>query len=388
MTAEGGAEGGDQQYSGSIRGVPADLAAVAGLVVLANLVVLAPVLNESPVRVVLGLVFVLVLPGYALVAALFPGTRAEAEEATAEAAAAGTDATRRGIDGVERAALSVALSIPVVSLLGLGLSLTPLGVNLQSTLPAVSLVTLGATALATSRRRQLPAEQRFHVPYPAWLAAGRNAFSQSQSRRDLALNVVLAVSVLLAVGSVTYAVAAPSEGEAFTEFYLLTENETGDLMAEDYPTEFTVNETKPIVVGIENHEHARTTYTMVTELQRVQVDGNETTVRDARELDRFGATIGPGGQNLSTRTLRPTMAGNRLRVAYLLYRGPAPADPSTANAYRSVHLWVTVQEAATDSSERKPTPFGVGLSDSKFAQSTRYDSSGCSTASSPASIIS
>jgi len=41
-----------------------------------------------------------------------------------------------------------------------------------------------------------------------------------------------------------------------------------------------------------------------------------------------------------------------------------------------------------DNSERKPTPLGVGPSDSKLVQSTRYDSSGCSTASSPASIIS
>lgn len=346
MTAEGGEESGDRQHSGTVRGIPADLAAVAGLVVLANLIVLAPVLNESPVRVVVGLVFVLVLPGYALVAALFPGHRTE--NTADEEGATDTDSMRRGIDGIERAALSVALSIPVVSLLGLGLSLTPLGVNLTSTLPVVSLVTLGATALAASRRRQLPAEQRFYLPYSTWLAAGRSAFSRSQPRRDLVLNVVLAVSVLLAVGSVTYAVAAPNEGETFTEFYLLTENETGDLVAEDYPTEFTLNESKPVVVGIENHERARTTYTVITQLQRVQIDGNETTVREAHELDRFSATVEPGGRELSTRALRPTMTGDRLRVAYLLYRGSAPADPSTANAYRSVHLWVSVQEAAAE----------------------------------------
>ncbi|AXG06280.1 hypothetical protein DU500_07430 [Haloplanus rubicundus] len=39
-------------------------------------------------------------------------------------------------------------------------------------------------------------------------------------------------------------------------------------------------------------------------------------------------------------------------------------------------------------SERKPTPSGVGVSDNIPRQSTRYDSSGCSTASRPASIIS
>jgi uncharacterized membrane protein len=34
--------------------------------------------------------------------------------------------------------------------------------------------------------------------------------------------------------------------------------------------------------------------------------------------------------------------GERLRLIYLLYRGDAPAAPSTATAYREVHLWVNV----------------------------------------------
>jgi hypothetical protein len=44
--------------------------------------------------------------------------------------------------------------------------------------------------------------------------------------------------------------------------------------------------------------------------------------------------------------------------------------------------------SAMTRSERKPTPLGVGVSDSIAHQSMRYDSSGCSTASNPASIIS
>ena len=39
-------------------------------------------------------------------------------------------------------------------------------------------------------------------------------------------------------------------------------------------------------------------------------------------------------------------------------------------------------------SKRKPRPSGRGSSDSKMPQPTCYDSSGCSTASNPASIIS
>ena len=49
---------------------------------------------------------------------------------------------------------------------------------------------------------------------------------------------------------------------------------------------------------------------------------------------------------------------------------------------------VVVRLSVMTRSERKPTPLGVGVSDSMGRQSTRYCSSGCSTASNPASIIS
>jgi len=320
--------------------LPVDLAAVVVLVGLAHLVVLAPVLRGSPVRVVLGLVFVLVLPGYAVVAALFPDGGPSSERTGGALESASAETVGGGIDGLERAALSLAVSIPVVSLVGLGLSLTPLGVGLSSVLPAVAVVTLGGTAVAAYRRRQLPPERRFRVPYRAWLRTGREAVFGPDSRRDLLVNAVLGVSILLAAGSVTFAVAAPTEGEAFTEFYLLTENETGDLVAGDYPTEFTTGESRPVVVGIENHEGQPVGYTVVVALQRVRTDG---TVLETRELDRFSVELDAGSTWHEERSVTPTTDGRRLRVAFLLYRGDLPANPSVNNAYRSTDLWVTVR---------------------------------------------
>lgn len=327
--------------------LPADLAAVVVLVVLADLIVLVPVLNDSPLRIVLSLPLVLVLPGYAVVAALFPERGGPADPPAGTASQQETEGSR-GIDRIERAALSVALSIPVVALTGLGLSLTPLGVRLAPILVAINVVTLGATAVAARRRARLPEAERFRVPYRTWLATGREWVFNPPSRTALVLNAILVASVLLAVGSVTYAVAAPNQGEAFTEFYLLTENETGDLVADDYPTEFTVGETRPIVVGIENHEHERVEYTVVAHLQRVRIDGNETIVLDTERLDRFSVTLADNETWQGERTIEPSMTGERLRVVYLLYRGSSPADPSVDTAYRSVHLWITVGPAETD----------------------------------------
>src|SRR5512147_965433 len=58
-----------------------------------------PVLNETIIRSALGLGVVLFVPGYALIAALFPG--------------------KKDIDGIERTALSFGLSIAVTPLIGL-----------------------------------------------------------------------------------------------------------------------------------------------------------------------------------------------------------------------------------------------------------------------------
>ena len=52
--------------------IPLDLALVIALTLACILFVLTPRLDETPVRVLLGLLLVLFLPGYSLVVALFP----------------------------------------------------------------------------------------------------------------------------------------------------------------------------------------------------------------------------------------------------------------------------------------------------------------------------
>jgi len=236
-----------------LRQLPADLVAVVGLVVLTNLTVFLPGVRATPLRIVFGLPLVLFVPGYALIAALFPEAGTDDAEPTAD----GTDGTAaalsdRGIDGIERVALSFGLSIAVVPLLGLVLNFTPWGIRLVPIMVAVSGFTFAMTALAASRRQALPPEERFSVPYRQWLDDGRTELFEPDSRTDAVLNVVLVCSVLLAAGSVAYAVTVPKQGESFSEFYLLTENETGDLVADGYPTEFQRGESRTLTVGIGN----------------------------------------------------------------------------------------------------------------------------------------
>jgi len=84
-----------------INHFPKDLALVIHLTLLCTPFVLIPLLNETPIRIILGLPLVLFLPGYSLITALFPG--------------------KDDLDGIARIALSFGLSIAITPLLGLAL---------------------------------------------------------------------------------------------------------------------------------------------------------------------------------------------------------------------------------------------------------------------------
>jgi len=70
----------------TVKKIPSDLFIIMGLVLLTDIFVLTPGINETMFRNILGLPLVLFLPGYALIAALFPA--------------------KSDLDGIERVALS------------------------------------------------------------------------------------------------------------------------------------------------------------------------------------------------------------------------------------------------------------------------------------------
>ncbi|CAD7776854.1 hypothetical protein FHEFKHOI_02017 [Candidatus Methanoperedenaceae archaeon GB50] len=98
--------------------LPEDLALVILFTLSCIPFVLIPPLNETPIRMLLGLPLVLFLPGYSLIAVLFP--------------------RRDDLSVIERIALSFGLSIAVVPLLGLALNYTPLGIRLSPVLITLS----------------------------------------------------------------------------------------------------------------------------------------------------------------------------------------------------------------------------------------------------------
>ncbi|MDS0261434.1 DUF1616 domain-containing protein [Haloarcula sp. S1CR25-12] len=325
--------------------VPADLAAVGVLVLATNVLVFLPVLRDTPLRVLVGIPLVLFAPGYALLAALFPESGLE-KSSVRDDSEPKLDSPAEGVSigGLERVALSLGLSIAVVALAGLLLNYTPWGIRSVPIMVALSGFTLSFTGIAVRRRWVIPEADRFRVPYRDWYARARAEFVAPDSQTDLVLNVGLVVSVLLLATSVGYAVSVPQEGESFSEFYLVTENESGQLVADDYPTEFDRGQPRSLVVGISNNEHEQTSYTVIVQLQRVTRLDNETRIDESTQLARYQPTLAHNETWTRQHSVAPETTGSGLRLRYLLYRGQVDEPIDRSAAYRKLHLWVDVTQ--------------------------------------------
>lgn len=334
----------------SVRWFPVDLAVVSGLVAATLLAVSTPTVRETWVRAVLGTLFVLVGPGYAVTAALFPessGSKSKSdgtERPDDRASTAFQPTLRGGITVAERGMFSLGVSILVVPLVALVLNFAPTDITPESLLFSVGGFTMAMVAVAAVRRWRVTPEKQFRVPYEDWYTSARTELLEHESTLEAALNVVLVASVLVAAGGGVYAVLGPQESQSFTEFYLLGENETGELAADGYPETIAQGENETVVVGIANHEHREIEYSVVVQLQEVRGTNDSSTVTDSRELDRFRVNVGENETVHRRHDIAPETTGERLRLQYLLYVDEAPADPVDGNAHRSVHIWVNVTD--------------------------------------------
>ena len=328
--------------------LPADLTAVILVTLLTGAAATLPVLRSTPLRSLLAVPFVLFIPGYAIVAALFPEA-GETAAATGNEPDGSAQTTAPGLTYVERAALSFGASIAVVPLVGLVLNLTPFGIQLAPVLLSVSGLTLATSALAAYRRLQLPANERFSVPYRQWGRSVAGVFSGHESNLDRALTVLTVLALLLAVTSAGYAFAVPKQADAFTELYLVTEQDDGELIADDYPTEFVSGESRSLVVGVGNYEHRTVEYSLVVELQSATVENNSTRIHERDELFRERLTVADEETWENEVTVTPEMTGERLRLSFMLFKSDPPSNPTMDEAYRETHLWISVSEGSEQS---------------------------------------
>ena len=292
---------------------PKDLALVIFLTLLCIPFVLIPPLNESQVRIIFGLPLVLFLPGYTLIAVLYP---------------------RKGdLDGIERVAFSFGLSIAIIPLLGLALNYTPFGIRLMPILIVLSVFTISLAFGAYVRRSRITEEYRFVLDFRALFKSIKESFKTADSKVDKILTIILIISIVLAISMVVYVIVTPKEGEKFTEFYVLGPNGT----ASDYPTNLKVGEKGEVIIGIVNHEYANVTY-------RWEVSLN------GEVIDEKSVELIPNDTWESPFTFKATRAGEDQKLEFLLYKNPfeksliknASQKTLRGEPYRLLQLWVDV----------------------------------------------
>jgi uncharacterized membrane protein len=285
-----------------LKHVPTDLALVILLTIVCIPFVLVPPLNDTSVRIILGLPLVLFLPGYALIAALFP--------------------RRDDLDGIERVALSFGLSIAITPLLGLALNYTPFGIRLTPVLTVLSVFTIALALAAWWRRGRIPEDARFAVDFGAFVTRLQEHFRASDSKLDKILTVILIAAIVVAISMVIYVIVTPKVGEKFTEFYVLGPGG----MAEDYPTNLSLGGLGTVIIGVVNHEYAEVTYQLT-----VQLDG-EVIGEERIALAHTETWEQPF-------LFKVTKAGEAQKLEFLLFRAGLDEEP-----YRSLHLWLDVHD--------------------------------------------
>ncbi|PSP55931.1 hypothetical protein BRC82_03390 [Halobacteriales archaeon QS_1_67_19] len=316
--------------------LPHDLFALIGYVVVAVALLSTPGVYGSPIAFAIGLPLLLFAPGYAFVSLLFPGATPD------DVGMDGRIETMRarGLTGTERVALGFGVSLALLPILGIAIALSSLEISPTTVLLGVSSASVAFAVGAAIRRLRRPTDRRFSVPFRAWLGAPRRRLA-GDSRVETALNVGLVAAILLTTVAIGYAVAAPGPSQSYTDVALLSQNETGELVAGGYPRDFRQGESKPLVVELRNEENERTSYAIVVELQRVGEDG---TVDEERQLATFTPIVEDGETWRTRHEVTPTMTGEDLRLVYLVYEGEPPDDPTVENAHRHVHVWVNVSQ--------------------------------------------
>lgn len=313
------------------RRIPNDVLVVLVAIGVVHLTV--RLFEGGPLRLAVALGFLLVVPGYALTTAVFPAVTTEDRQRGAHPFG---PARAAALDGVERAALSFGFSLVLLPLLGLAMAaiswpFTPLRIVGLTTVVVLALMGVGAV-----RRARLPPESRYDLPTGGWPRDGRLGGPAS----GRFVNLALAAVIVVGTGTLAAAVVAPQDGSAYTDMRLLTETDDGDLVAADYPTQFTRGEGQPLILEVVNHEDRTVEYTVVVKLERVQDDR----ITDSRRLHQFDRQLPAEGTWQVRHTVTPPRAGEDLRLVYLLYRGEPAATPHTANAYRYTYLWIDVSE--------------------------------------------
>jgi uncharacterized membrane protein len=255
-----------------------------------------PIISNSFLKPVLGIIFIAFIPGYALISFLFP--------------------SNGEITLSERLLLSFGTSVAIVGLVGFILNYTSFGIRLEIIVEILTAIVILFSLLTVLRR--IYTEDSYNPEFTPTLSRIKGGFVKEKGL-DKALSIILVILIVFAISMTTYAVVKPKQPEKFTEFYILG----SDGKMSNYPTNLTSGESGNINIVIVNHETIPTSYLLVYNYNGTTVSKNYITLQN--------------DQNISIPTTIVTGSTGKKEVELLLYK-----LPDQQNVSLSLRFWVNV----------------------------------------------
>lgn len=272
-----------------------------GAIVLLLLMVLGEnIFALRLLRIVLGLAYVLVIPGYCLSTALFPQVS--------------------DLNSIERAGLSIGFSIASVSILAIVLDRLSWGLHPWSILLGEFGMIGLFIAMTLWRRSKLPIEA-IYVP--------RIAAQKSLAITDQRLYRLLIGGVLLIFGLAIWVFLTPTSDQFTTEFYILGP----DRLIAGYPYQVKPNDQVSVTVGVINREKSELNY----HFEVWVVDSLDQNRRE-RVMQSTIFSLPSGKKYEQNVSWHMPWAGDAQRVDLLLFSNSDPAP------FRQLRMWIDVHE--------------------------------------------
>lgn len=260
----------------------------------------AALLGLGPLRLACGFLYVLVLPGYALVSLLLP--------------------RQAHANGIERLCYTCALSLAVTIVVGVVLNFTPMGIEAVPYLSALGAFTALVAGAAALRRSGSRAPDLW-TPVPTGAAALSQVWGRARQR--WVASSAVGVFAVVVVGVALSVLTAPRLSDAYSEFYVLTP----DGGADGYQTSTTLGDPVRFRLGAVSYESAATQFTVRMRMGSTDLGG-------------FGPfTLNPAARWQQEVAVTPDRVGDHQRLELVLLKN------GEQQPYRQLHLWIDVREA-------------------------------------------
>ncbi len=241
-------------------------------------------------KVLIGLPYVLFVPGYLMTTVFFPKSD--------------------NIEGFARLTLSVGLSIIIVPLIGLINNYLPWGITLLPMMISLTVFNIIFIVLGWLIRKKLPAKQRFSIQ-----SILKQEFKKNRIMNSLMLFVCFTILITLIC-----IIFAPNKSDCFTQFYITGQDGT----ASGYPKILTTGKAEFVKLNVENNENKKTDYKIV-----IKIDGSITQTKNIslNHLEKWDDVI----------SIISNTPKDAVKVDFVLYK-----DNEFKTPYRQLYFWIKV----------------------------------------------